>query len=38
LHELQSKDRKRKILAFINPIGGKGNALNIWEKAKKIML
>jgi len=36
LHELQSKDRKRKILAFINPIGGKGNALNIWEKAKKI--
>ena len=38
LHELQSKDRKRKILAFINPIGGKGNALNIWEKAKKIFI
>ena len=38
LNKLQSKDRKRKILAFINPIGGKGNALNIWEKAKKIFI
>ena len=38
LHELQSKDRKRKILAFINPIGGKGNALKIWEKAKNILI
>lgn len=37
LHELQSKDRKRKILAFINPIGGKGDALKIWERANKIL-
>ena len=38
MNELQSKDRKRKILAFINPIGGKGNALKIWEKAKNILI
>ena len=36
LHELQSNDRKRKILAFINPIGGKGKALELWERAKKV--
>ena len=37
LHELQSKDRKRKILAFVNPIGGKGNALDLWERARKVL-
>ena len=37
LHELQAKNRKRKILAFVNPIGGKGNALTLWEKAKAIL-
>ena len=37
LHELQSKDRKRKILAFINPIGGKGNALTLWQRAQKVL-
>ena len=37
LHELQAKNRKRKILAFVNPIGGKGNALILWEKAKTIL-
>lgn len=37
LHELKSKDRKRKILAFINPIGGTGNAVNLWERAKKVL-
>ena len=37
LHELQAKNRKRKILAFVNPIGGKGNALTLWEKAKTIL-
>ena len=36
LNELQAKNRKRKILAFINPIGGKGNALTLWDKAEKI--
>ena len=36
LNELQAKNRKRKILAFINPIGGKGNALTLWAKAEKI--
>ena len=36
LNELQAKNRKRKLLAFINPIGGKGNALSLWEKAEKI--
>ena len=36
LNELQAKNRKRKILSFVNPIGGKGNALTIWEKAQKI--
>ena len=37
LHELQAKNRKRKILAFVNPIGGRGNALTLWEKAKTIL-
>ena len=37
LHELKSKDRKRKILAFVNPIGGKGTALELWERAKKVL-
>jgi hypothetical protein len=37
LHELQSKNRKRKILVFINPIGGKGNALSLWDRAKVIL-
>ena len=37
LHELKSKDRKRKILAFVNPIGGKGIALELWERAKKVL-
>ena len=36
INELQSKNRKRKFLAFINPIGGKGNALSLWEKAENI--
>ena len=36
LNELQAKNRKRKILAFINPIGGKGNALTLWDRAEKI--
>jgi sphingosine kinase len=36
LNELQAKNRKRKILAFINPIGGKGNALSLWERAENI--
>ena len=36
LNELQAKNKKRKILAFINPIGGKGNALTLWAKAEKI--
>ena len=36
LNELQAKNRKRKILAFINPIGGKGNGLEIWERAERI--
>ena len=36
LNELQAKNRKRKILAFINPIGEKGNALTLWAKAEKI--
>ena len=36
INELQAKNRKRKFLAFINPIGGKGNALSLWEKAEKI--
>ena len=35
LNELQAKNRKRKILAFINPIGGKGNALTLWENISK---
>ena len=38
LNELKAKNRKRKILAFINPISGKGYAINIWKKAKKILL
>ena len=37
LNELESKNRKRKLLVFINPIGGKGNAIQIWEKANKIL-
>ena len=37
LNELNSKNRKRKLLIFINPIGGKGNAIKIWEKANKIL-
>ncbi len=37
LNELESKNRKRKLLVFINPIGGKGNAKTIWEKANKII-
>jgi hypothetical protein len=36
INELQAKNRKRKFLAFINPIGGKGNALSLWDKAEKI--
>ena len=36
LNELQAKNRKRKFLAFVNPIGGKGNALTLWAKAKSI--
>ena len=36
INELQAKNRKRKFLAFINPIGGKGNALSLWEKAENI--
>ena len=36
LNELQAKNRKRKLLAFVNPIGGKGNALQIWDRALKI--
>ena len=36
LNELQAKNRKRKILAFINPVGGKGNALSLWDRAEKI--
>ena len=36
LNELQAKNRKRKILAFINPIGGKGHALSLWDRAEKI--
>ena len=38
LNELQPKNRKRKLLAFINPISGKGYAISIWNKAKKILL
>ena len=36
LNELQAKNRKRKFLAFINPIGGKGNSLTLWAKAESI--
>ena len=36
LNELQPKNRKRKILAFVNPMGGKGNALTLWNRAQKI--
>ena len=36
LNELQAKNRKRKILAFVNPMGGKGNALTLWNRAQKI--
>ena len=36
LNELQAKNRKRKFLAFINPVGGKGNSLTLWAKAESI--
>ena len=36
LNELQAKIRKRKFLAFINPVGGKGNSLTLWAKAESI--
>ena len=36
LNELQAKNRKRKFLAFINPVGGKGNSLTLWAKAENI--
>ena len=36
LNELQAKNRKRKFLAFVNPIGGKGNALTLWAKLPVI--
>ena len=36
LNELQAKNRKRKLLAFINPISGKGKALQIWNRALQI--
>lgn len=38
LHELEAKNRKRKVLAFINPISGKGFSLQIWAKAKTYLL
>ena len=37
VNDLQCKNRKRKLLVFINPIGGKGNAEKIWEKAYNIL-
>ena len=37
LYELQAKNRKRKILAFVNPVGGQQNGLTIWDRALKLL-
>lgn len=37
LNELQSKNRKRKLLFFVNPVSGPGLSVKIWNRAKAIL-
>ena len=36
IQDLIAKNRKRKILFFVNPVSGTGKSISIWNKAKEI--